>query len=414
MNEDGEGYPIYRMNEIHNMLCDSEVSKFANVTENEKRTFCLNDRDVVFNRTNSFEWVGRTGLYKKNDNRDFLFASYLVRFIPNQQVLLPEYLTAFLNSIYGVSDIKRRARQSINQTNVNPEEVKAIEIPLFSLVFQNKLKTAFDDACVNLSKSENIYSNANSILLNELGLENFKPNSKGVNIKTFSESYGTTGRIDAEYYQPKYDIIEKSIRNYFNGFATLNDFTENYSTGFPYKSDSYISEGGIPLIRINNINKGYLDISNAVQIPLTDIVLSPKDLAKENDLLISMSGTIGNTCRIPKGTKAVINQRIMRITPKNFNNEVLPMIINSPIGEYQLNRIGTGGVQTNISSTDIKQILIPKIKEDVQQQIAKLIKQSFLLKKQSEHLLEVAKRAVEIAIEEGEENAFNYINNETK
>lgn len=119
MNEDNIGYPIYRMNEIHNMLCDINVSKTADITNKELETFTLNDRDVAFNRTNSFEWVGRTGLYKKLDKRDFVFASYLVRFIPNEEYLLPEYLTSFLNSKYGVKDIKRRARQSINQTNVN-------------------------------------------------------------------------------------------------------------------------------------------------------------------------------------------------------------------------------------------------------------------------------------------------------
>lgn len=93
-----------------------------------------------------------------------------------------------------------------------------------------------------------------------------------------------------------------------------------------------------------------------------------------------MSGSIGNSCKIPKGVKAVINQRIMRITPKDFENEVLPLVINSLIGQYQLNRIGTGGVQTNISSPDIRKILIPKLNGKVQQSLSGKIKESFYLK----------------------------------
>ena len=93
------------------------------------------------------------------------------------------------------------------------------------------------------------------------------------------------------------------------------------------------------------------EMEDAKYIPLSDLALSEKDIAKENDILISMSGTIGNSCKIPKGITAVVNQRIMKITPKNFNSDVLSLIINSVIGELQLNRIGTGGVQTNISST---------------------------------------------------------------
>jgi len=63
MNEDRKGYPIYRMNEIHNMLCDLSVDKFADITPSDFEKFQLQDKDVLFNRTNSFEWVGRTGVY---------------------------------------------------------------------------------------------------------------------------------------------------------------------------------------------------------------------------------------------------------------------------------------------------------------------------------------------------------------
>ncbi len=136
MNEDKTGYPIYRMNEIHNMFADFTVNKFADITQAELNQFKLNDKDVLFNRTNSYEWVGRTGIYRKTDKDDFVFASYLVRFVPNEKVITPEYLTTFLNTKYGIWDVKRRSRHSINQTNVNPEEVKAIEIPLLSIEFE--------------------------------------------------------------------------------------------------------------------------------------------------------------------------------------------------------------------------------------------------------------------------------------
>ena len=65
MNNEGQGYPIYRMNEIHNMFCDFEVDKFANISRLEAEIFKLNDGDVLFNRTNSYEWVGRTGIFRK-------------------------------------------------------------------------------------------------------------------------------------------------------------------------------------------------------------------------------------------------------------------------------------------------------------------------------------------------------------
>ena len=67
-----------------------------------------------------------------------------------------------------------------------------------------------------------------------------------------------------------------------------------------------------------------------------------------------------------------------------------------------------------MSLAEIGDLSIPIIDYKTQQQISELIKQSFTLKKESEHLLEVAKRAVEIAIEENEEVALEFINMETK
>jgi len=55
MNEEEIGYPIYRMNEIHDLLCDLEVDKYADITFKEAKKFTLKDGDVLFNITNSFE-----------------------------------------------------------------------------------------------------------------------------------------------------------------------------------------------------------------------------------------------------------------------------------------------------------------------------------------------------------------------
>ncbi|MCF6319455.1 MAG: DNA methylase, partial [Proteobacteria bacterium] len=250
MNEDKKGYPIYRMNEIHNMLCDTDVLKHANISNEELKTFTLNDRDVVFNRTNSFEWVGRTGIYKKLDNRPFIFASYLVRFITNQEKLLPEYLTAFLNCKYGVWDIKRRARQSINQTNVNPEEVKEIEIPKLSINIQNSIKDLFDNAHLNRVKAKQTYAQAEKLLLAEIGLQDFKPCNDAVNIKSFQDSFASCGRLDAEYYQKKYDDYLSLIRKYSNGADPINIICQH--KGKNYKPNEFIE---YKYIELSNIGK---------------------------------------------------------------------------------------------------------------------------------------------------------------
>ena len=317
------------------------------------------------------------------------------------------YLSTFLNSKYGRFQSLRESTGNV-QLSLFVYKINEMLIPVFDDEFHESIQGQCELAHQKLRQSKIVYEQAQNLLLEHLGLKDFNPPLQKVNIKSFSNSFGTSGRLDAEFYQEKYEKLIDKIKSYPKGYNTLDYFIKDFSTGFAYKSETY-TETGIPLIRINNIGNGTLDISNAMLIPQGDISLSPKDVANENDILISMSGTIGNSCKVPKGVNAVVNQRIMRISPQNINVEVLPLIINSIIGKYQLERMGTGGVQTNISANDIKQIVIPNVEEKIQTQIADLIRQSNYLRIKSKGLLEKAKKAVELAIEKDQESALDFI-----
>lgn len=408
MNTDKKGYPIFRMNELHNMLTDLEVEKYANVTSAEYQMFALQDKDVLFNRTNSYEWVGRTGIYYKNDDTPFTYASYLVKFIPDRSIVLPEYITTFLNTEIGVKAIKARARQSVNQTNVNPEEVKEIQIPLLSMKFQKVIEQLFLLANSQRLDSIDLYREAKELLEKEIGIDMYAITSGGVSVKSFAESFGTYGRLDAEYYQPKYDYILSHIKSYKHGYFILGDIIADYSTGYAFSSDDY-TDVGVPLIRITNITDGRLDLSNANKIPEDKIPFNCKDYALENDILISMSGSIGLSCVVPEGIKALVNQRIMRITQDRYDSNLLSMMINSFIVNEQLRRIGTGGVQTNISATDIKNIVLPNLNNKIGEIITNKIKESTMLLEKSKLWLEYAIKAVEIAVETNEETAISWL-----
>ncbi len=415
MNEDGDGYPIYRMNEIHNMLCDIDVSKYAKISSSELQIFKLNDRDVLFNRTNSFEWVGRTGLYRRIDDKDFVFASYLVRFIPNEDKLLPEYLTAFLNTKYGIWDIKRRARQSINQTNVNPEEVKAIEIPLLSLNFQKLLKQNFDLAHRNRINSLEKYTFAEDILLEELGLKDFEPKNEPVNIKSFKESFLTTGRLDAEYYQKKYEellyFIEKKTQ-----WEYLKNLTSYINNGNqpPYSENGEIKFFSQKWIKDKEIDYSFLKDENEPRVDKSffEIEKNKSSLIYKGDILYYSVGANLGYCHNyladePIAVGSFIN--IIRADKTKINEIYLGVVLNSFIGRMQAEREKSGVAQPYIYAKNLRMFKIPLIDASKQQEIAELVEQSFALKKQSEELLEVAKRAVEIAIEQNEEKAIKFI-----
>ena len=90
--------------------------------------------------------------------------------------------------------------------------------------------------------------------------------------------------------------------------------------------------------------------------------------------------------------------------------EYLTLALNSTAVKMQSERDAGGSIILHWHVSEIENVLVPIIDFTKQKEIAKLIEKSFALKKESEHLLEVAKRAVEIAIEENEDVAMEYIN----
>lgn len=72
---------------------------------------------MLFNRTNSFELVGKTGIFDVPG--DYCFASYLVRVLLNRKILNPEFLNYFMNSERFQNSVKQKASKSINQANIN-------------------------------------------------------------------------------------------------------------------------------------------------------------------------------------------------------------------------------------------------------------------------------------------------------
>jgi type I restriction enzyme S subunit len=312
------------------------------------------------------------------------------------------FLWTYFNSSLGQKIIYRKVNGTVPMT-IDKEAVRSLYVPILNQEFQFFIETTIKKSEASLNQSQELYQQAERMLLDELGLADFTPSTEAVSIKGFAESFGSTGRLDAEYYQPKYDDLLGRIQNY--EVVSLNKLVSKYSTGFPYESELYQDEG-IPLIRISNIKKGILDTENTAFLSESYALISPKDLARNGDIVISLSGTIGNCALIGETiSKCCINQRILSITTHSVIRNYLVLLLNSVVGELQFQRLGVGSVQTNISPKDVLEIKVPILPIPTQQRIADLVERSFTLKAQSEALLAIAKRGVELAIESDEASA---------
>ena len=407
MNEEGNGLKIYRMNEISNMMCNRTILKYAPINDEEISSYRLNDKDVLFNRTNSQAYVGRTGIFRKFSDEPLVYASYLVRVVPDPDKITPEYLTTFLNTKYGVLDLKRRARISINQSNINAEELKRVEIPLISRDLQLLITDAFEKAFILVQNSESKFIEAETILLSELGLSNWQPNHLRIFIKNYTDTKAA-GRIDAEYYQPKYEDIIKAIQTYSGGWDTVDNLADLKDKNF-----NPIDEKKYKYIELSNIT-GNGEIVDCMIEEGKNLPNRARRKVATGDLIVSsIEGSLSSIAIIEGDyNDALCSNGFHVIKSKTLNPETLLVLLKSIAGQLQLKKGCSGTILTAINREELRKIVLPKIAESKQSKIQQKVIDSFNTRRQSKHLLDSARRAVEIAIEQDEKTAEKWLKNE--
>jgi type I restriction enzyme S subunit len=135
---DTSGIPIIRMGNIINGKIVFENLKYFPKDWLKFKDFILQDGDVLFNRTNSKELVGKTAVYKKN-YPIAIFASYLIRVRLKKEFYIPNFLSFFINSLYGRKYINTVASQQVGQANVNGTKLSLMPIPLPPLPEQHQI-----------------------------------------------------------------------------------------------------------------------------------------------------------------------------------------------------------------------------------------------------------------------------------
>jgi type I restriction enzyme S subunit len=137
-DEDASDIPVLRMGNIQDGRLVFENLKFYPRDWPQLEEFILQDGDVLFNRTNSAELVGKTAVYK-GSHQKAVFASYLIRIRVNKGAYDPDMLSSFVNSFYGRRYITSVVSQQVGQANVNGTKLSLMPIPLPPLAEQHKI-----------------------------------------------------------------------------------------------------------------------------------------------------------------------------------------------------------------------------------------------------------------------------------
>lgn len=389
MNDEKIGYPMLKMDDIKDAFLFVDDVRYADITNNELNEYKLVKNDVLFNRVNSEEFVGRTGIFKSNI--EAVPASYLIRLrTENDFVVLPDYLNVFLNSKFGIKQIRKFSRRAVNQANVNAEELKQIKIALLPLSAQKEIEKLSNRSWEQFELSKYLYSQAENLLLEELGLSSFvkavgdEEKFCVVNLSDVKQA----NRIDAEYFQPKYEKLISKLSK----VEKLSNLAKRKNGAFKLTKDKKYQYTEISDVNVSN---GEV-LSN--ELMGLDLPANAKIQVKGGELVVSkVRPTRGAIGIIPKNWKEnhVVSGAFSVFDIKSPMREYLQVVLRSMIGKLQMERPTTGTSYPTITDQDVEDLSIPILPKTKQQKIADLVRKSHESRKKAKDLLEQAKQKVE-------------------
>jgi len=364
----------------------------------------IENKNVLLTRTGAN--FGQCAIYL--DDTDAIASSHT--FIINSGNLNPFLLTVFLNTRYGRKMIDK-GMYGGSQPEIAPYFLYQIPIPVFGHI-QHLIEKVYLQSHNLIQQSRNIYVQAQTLILSELSLTDWQPKQQLYFVKNYSE-VKQAKRIDAEYYQPKYDEIIKVIKSYSGGWDTLENLVTIKKCIEP-GSNAYLDEG-IPFIRVSNLSP--FEITKEKYISEELYVKIKKHQPGKGEILFSKDATPGIAHYLSEEPQKMIpSSGILRLISKTdkINSEYLTLVLNSVLVKEQINRDVGGSVILHWRPDQVRKTIIPVLPKKKQFQIQQKISESFRLRKQSRYLLTCAKQAVEMAIAQDEQAAIKWLEHKTK
>lgn len=133
---EGGRYPYLRMN---NLTVDGGLDlsdlKYIDIPDNEIEKCVVRKGDILFNRTNSIDLIGKTAVFNLLD--DMVIAGYIIRIRLNNQIL-PEVFSQYMNLEAMKKVLRGMAKGAVNQANINAQELQSIKVYIPNMELQKQ------------------------------------------------------------------------------------------------------------------------------------------------------------------------------------------------------------------------------------------------------------------------------------
>jgi type I restriction enzyme M protein len=330
--------------------------------------------------------------------------------MPNKSIR-SGYLATYLSSKVGQSFSNRQQTEQMNPY-ISVANLSRLPTVALNDHFQLLIEEIIKKSHSILSSSKLFYQQAEDLLLSELGLEDWQPTEETVAVKSFAESFLSSGRFDAEYYQPKFDQLIERLEEKVELTSLGKLLTLNQRGKQPiYIEDEIEHELGLAVVNSKHVREGEVILTDNryAYLPEGDNPLT----IQPDDVLINGTGvgTIGRCAPYLYEREAIPDNHVTILRTGSLDPVYLSIYLNSIIGKLFVEKYfkGSSG-QIELYPNEIGQFQVWDAPKSVQQKIRSKVEASHQKREQSKQLLEIAKTGVERAIETDEATATTWIN----
>lgn len=313
------------------------------------------------------------------------------------------FLAAYLICRYGQA-LKDRLKSNLLVAYIAKDDLYGLPVPLVSNIFKNQLQRCFEAVFAAQGQSRSALEQGEQMLLHALSLDTWMPTEALSYVRSSSEAF-SAGRLDAEHYHPRFEALLGLIDATGTGEKLGNYLIKNKRG----KQPDY-TNAGLPVVNSKHVFRNEVRLDSENRLAVFD----------ENDLLISQGdvlmngtgvGTIGRVAAYLHECQAVPDNHVTILRPKDELDPVyLSVFLNTIAGQLQVEqRLRGSSGQIELYPNDIAEFRVWLAPKALQQSIREQVEQSFAQKQRAAQLLDAAKRAVEIAIEDSEAAALAYL-----
>lgn len=315
----------------------------------------------------------------------------------------PYYLSVFINTRYGQLQLLR-FNKGINQPDLHLEDMRRLLVPLFSDRFCEYISNIMIQSQTLRDESNQHYTTAQQILQSAIHFETSSLSHENVTVKSFSEAF-STGRLDAEYFMPKYDDILAHLTDAY----TIEEACTLHGANFTPKAGSQYS-----YIELADVGT-YGNITGVTTADGAELPTRARRIVHAGQVIVSsIEGSLQSCALITdEYDNALCSTGFYVIDSEIYSSETLLMLFKSSIVQNLMKRGCSGTILSAISENELHKIRLPKVDRETQNTIAGHVRESFSLRMKSERLINIAVKSVELAIELNEESAMNFITKET-